>query len=63
MQKKYYDPYYKIDNTDLYISGGIGVSNFNFRLFNRPSYNLYRFKIKGRRRFPWTNKIPNLFLV
>ena len=40
--KKYYDSYYKIDNTDLYISNGLGESNYNFRLFNTPSYNLYR---------------------
>ena len=40
--KKYYDNYYKIKNTDLYVSSGIGVSNFNFRLWNRPSINFYR---------------------
>ena len=40
--KKYYEPYYKIDNTKLYISGGIGNSVLNFRLFNKPSFNLYR---------------------
>ena len=40
--KKYYDPYYKLNNTDLYISSGIGVSDNNFRLFNKPSFNLYR---------------------
>ena len=40
--KKYYDNYYKIKNTDLYISSGIGVSEINLRLFNRPSFNLYR---------------------
>lgn len=40
--KKYYKSYYKIDNTDLYISSGIGTSTINFRLFNRPSFNLYR---------------------
>ena len=40
--KKYYNPYYKIDNTKLYISGGIGNSVLNFRLFNKPSFNLYR---------------------
>ena len=40
--KKYYKPYYKINNTDLYVSSGIGVSDYNFRLFNRPSFNLYR---------------------
>ncbi len=40
--QKYYDEHYKIKNTDLYISSGIGVSEVNFRLFNRPSVNLYR---------------------
>ena len=40
--KKYYDPYYKIKDTDFYISGGLGTSVINFRLFNRPSFNLYR---------------------
>lgn len=40
--KKYYDPHYKIDNTEVYISGGIGNSKINFRLFNTPSFNLYR---------------------
>lgn len=44
--KKYYDKYYKIKNTDLYISNGIGTSKINFRLFNRPSFNLYRFTNK-----------------
>lgn len=40
--KKYYDSYYKINDTKLYISGGIGNSVLNFRLFNKPSFNLYR---------------------
>lgn len=40
--KKYYKNYYKINNTDLYISSGIGVSRINFRLFNKPSINFYR---------------------
>ena len=40
--KKYYESYYKLKNSDLYISNGLGVSDFNFRLFNTPSYNLYR---------------------
>lgn len=39
---KYYDEYYKINNTDLYISGGIGTSWLKFRFFNKPSINLYR---------------------
>lgn len=40
--KKYYDEFYKIKNTNLYISSGIGVSEVNYRLFNRPSFNMYR---------------------
>lgn len=40
--KKYSDAYYKIDNTEFYISGGIGNSMLNLRLFNTPSFNLYR---------------------
>lgn len=40
--KKYYDEYYKINNTDLYISSGLGTSWYRFRLFNKPSINFYR---------------------
>ena len=40
--KKYYKNYYHINNTDLYVSSGIGEAKFNFRLFNRPSINFYR---------------------
>ena len=40
--KKYYDHYYRLKNTDLYVSSGLGVSEVNFRLFNRPTFNLYR---------------------
>lgn len=40
--KKYYDEYYNINGTDLYISSGIGTSRYNYRLFNRPSINLFR---------------------
>ena len=42
--KKYYEPYYKIDNTDFYISSGIGTSDYSFRFFNRPSFNIYKIK-------------------
>lgn len=42
--KKYYKPYYKIDQTDIYITNGIGVNEINFRLFNTPSINFYRIK-------------------
>lgn len=40
--EKYYKEYYKVNNTDLYISSGIGVSTLNYRLFNHPSINFYR---------------------
>lgn len=40
--KKYYDNYYKIKDTDLYISSGIGLSRINLRMFNKPSINFYR---------------------
>jgi len=40
--KKYYDNYYNLDGTSLYISSGIGVSTVNYRLWNRPSINFYR---------------------
>lgn len=40
--RKYYDNHYKIGNSDLYISNGLGVSEYNFRIFNSPSFNVYR---------------------
>ncbi|HPF83305.1 MAG TPA: metallophosphoesterase [Bacilli bacterium] len=40
--KKYYKEYYKLNDTDLYISSGLGTTVLPIRLFNRPSYNLYR---------------------
>ena len=38
----YNDEYYKINNTDLYISGGLGSKKVNLRLLNKPSINFYR---------------------
>lgn len=40
--KKYKNEHYKIDQSNLFISGGLGTSGFKLRLFNRPSINLYR---------------------
>ncbi len=40
--KKYYKEFYKLNNTDLFISSGLGTSNLDVRLFNKPSINLYR---------------------
>lgn len=42
--KNYSLPYYKVDNTEFYISSGIGTSEIKFRLFNRPSFSLYKLK-------------------
>lgn len=45
--KKYDQDYYKIKNTKLYISGGLGTNNSSgIRLFCRPSINLYRLSNK-----------------
>lgn len=38
----YYNNYYKINDTDVYISNGLGSEKYSFRLFNRPSINIYR---------------------
>ncbi len=40
--KEYYKPYYKVNNTDIYISNGIGTSIFKLRFGSIPSINLYR---------------------
>lgn len=42
--KKYISSYYKVNNTDIYITGGIGNSDYQFRLFNHPSINFYRLR-------------------
>jgi predicted MPP superfamily phosphohydrolase len=40
----YPSSYYRINNTDLYVSGGIGNSRYQFRLLNHPSINFYRLR-------------------
>lgn len=40
--KKYQNEYYKINDCNLYISTGIGVSTINYRLWDKPSINFYR---------------------
>lgn len=40
--KKYSEDYYQINNTELFVSGGIGTSTYPFRLFNKPSINFFR---------------------
>ena len=39
---KYVKGYYDLNGTSLYVTSGIGVSRFNFRLFNKPEINFYR---------------------
>lgn len=40
--KKYYDDFYKLEGSDLYISSGVGTSDYSFRFCNKPSINFYR---------------------
>ena len=43
---KYSNDYYESDNTKIYISYGVGYGNIGLRLFNDPSFNVYRLKCK-----------------
>ncbi len=40
--RKYYDDYYKIGETDLFVSYGLGTSIYDLRFLNPPSINFYR---------------------
>ncbi len=40
--KKYSNSKYKINDTTLFVSNGLGTTNQEFRLFNHPSINFYR---------------------
>ena len=40
--KKYFENYYRINDSDLFVSSGIGTNDFKFRFLNKPSINLYR---------------------
>lgn len=42
--KKYYAPYYKLKNNEIFISSGIGTDKVKYRFNNVPSINLYRLK-------------------
>ena len=44
---KYYDESYERGITKIYISGGLGTKEYDFRLNNRPSFNLYRLKAQS----------------
>ncbi len=38
----YYDEHYKVNDTELYISSGLGTSKYKVRLFNKPSISIFR---------------------
>ena len=42
--KKYNKNYYKINNTEIFISNGMGTDDKPYRFLNKPSFNLYRLK-------------------
>ncbi|NMA50835.1 MAG: metallophosphoesterase [Mollicutes bacterium] len=44
--KDYINNYYSNKNNQLYVSFGIGTSKRKIRLFNKPSFNLYRIRVK-----------------
>ena len=39
---KYYEEYYRLNETDLYVSNGLGTTGVNIRFNNVPSFNFYR---------------------
>ncbi len=39
---KYHKDHYKINNTELFVSNGLGTTNINLRFNNNPSINFYR---------------------
>ncbi len=39
---KYPNEFYKVGDTDLFVSGGLGTSKYKLRFWNRPSINFYR---------------------
>ncbi len=41
--RKYFDEKYILNESELYISGGIGTTTTKHRFLNKPSINLYRF--------------------
>ena len=44
--KKYYDAYYDVNGTPLYISYGLGETWLKIRCLDKPSYNMYRIYTK-----------------
>lgn len=44
---KYSNEYYNKGITDIYISSGLGTNKYQYRLGNKPSFNLYRLKAQS----------------
>lgn len=44
---KYHKEFYEKGITNIYISGGLGTNKYEYRLFNKPSINLYRLKAQS----------------
>lgn len=44
---KYYQEHYSKGITEIYISSGIGTNKYPYRIFNKPSFNLYRLKAQS----------------
>lgn len=44
---KYYQEHYSKGITDIYISSGTGTNKYPYRIFNKPSINLYRLKAQS----------------
>ena len=44
---KYHKEHYEKGITNIYISGGLGTNDYQYRLFNKPSFNLYRLKAQS----------------
>lgn len=42
----YFDEFYQISESKIYVSSGIGTNGIGFRLFDRPSINLFRLSSK-----------------
>lgn len=44
--KKYFDEYYNLGNSKMYISSGIGTDKYKFRFLDTPSINFFRLRNK-----------------
>lgn len=47
LSSKYYQEHYEKGITDTYISSGLGTNKYPYRIFNKPSFNLYRLKAQS----------------